>query len=289
MRGRTASSAGHTRDWLTIHEASAIVGVSTATLRRWCDAGDVHAFTTPGGHRRFARTALIGMLPAASRIRPTMIGLGQTADSITRAYRREACPAVAWPAAIEGLAPAAREPYRECGRAIVDALAGYLDAAGAPEAAPRLAIAKSAAARHGQLAASHGVTLGETVELFLRLRAPFLHELGAVARRKGLDTTSAMDLLEAATDVIDSLVPSLIAGHQAGPGEPAPAAPTTASTVPTTGRSGRPTGPRNRRSGRFPGRDRSAIVPPGSPTAREEVRVKRSSAASLRTNRVTTE
>jgi hypothetical protein len=265
------------------------VGVSTATLRRWCDAGDVHAFTTPGGHRRFARTALIGMLPPASRIRPTMIGLGQTAESITRVYRREACPSMVWPAAIEALTPPARELYRECGRAIVGALAGYLDAAGTPEAARRLAIAKSAAARHGQLAATDGVSLGDTVELFLLLRAPFLHELGAVARRKALDTTSAMDFLEAATDTIDGLMPSLIAGHQAGTGALAPTDPATSSTTVMTSRSGRPTGPRNRRSGRFPERDRSAIVPPGSSTAREEVRVKRSSAASLRTNKVTTE
>jgi hypothetical protein len=207
------------------------VGVSTATLRRWCDAGDVRAFTTPGGHRRFARAAVVAMLPAASRVRPTMIGLGQTAESITRAYRREACPSVAWPPAIEALAPPAREPYRECGRAIVGALAGYLDAAGTPEAAPCLVLAKSAAARHGQLAATHGVTLGDTVELFLRLRAPFLHELSAVARRKGLDTTSAMDLLEAATDAIDDLMPSLIAGHQAAT-DALPAADRT--TPPTT-------------------------------------------------------
>jgi excisionase family DNA binding protein len=219
------------RDWLTIHEASAIVGVSTATLRRWCDAGDVRAFTTPGGHRRFARAAVIGMLPPASRVRPTMIGLGQTAESITRAYRREACPSMAWPAAIEALAPSAREPYRECGRAIVGALAGYLDAAGTPEAAPCLVIAKSAATRHGQLAATHGVTLGDAVELFLRLRAPFLHELGAVARRKGLDTTFAMDLLEAATDAIDGLMPSLIAGHQAAADTLTAADQTTPSTT----------------------------------------------------------
>jgi excisionase family DNA binding protein len=204
------------REWLRIHEASAMIGVSTATLRRWCDAGDVRAFTTPGGHRRFARAAILGMLPAASRIRPTMGGLGQTAESITRAYRREACPSMTWPPAIEALAPSAREPFRECGRAIVGALAAYLDAAGSCEAAPGLAVAKSAAARHGLLAATHGVGLGGTVELFLRLRAPFLHELGAVARRKGLDTTAAMDLLEAATDVIDGLMPSLMAGHAAG-------------------------------------------------------------------------
>lgn len=224
--------SGRPREWLTIHEASALVGVSTATLRRWCDAGDVRAFTTPGGHRRFARSAVLSMLPPENRVRPTMIGLGQTAASITRAYRRGACPSIAWPATIEALAPADREPFRECGRAIVRALVGYLDAASACEAASCLAAATAAAARHGQLAAIHEITLGVTIELFLQLRAPFLHELGAVAARKGLDTTAAMDLVGAAMDAIDGLVPSLIAGHQSGATPATAAEPISSSRMP---------------------------------------------------------
>ncbi len=204
------------REWLTIHEASALVGVSPATLRRWCDAGDVRAFTTPGGHRRFARAAVLGMLPPASRSRPTMASLGQSADAITHVYRRDVCRSVSWPASIEALGPEAREPFRESGRTIVNALVEYLDASGPHEAARRLAAAESAAARHGQLAAYHSVTIRDTVELFLRFRAPFLHELGAVARRRGLDATEATDLLEAATDAIDRLMPAVIAGHEAG-------------------------------------------------------------------------
>ena len=35
------------REWLTIHEASDLIGVSPATLRRWSDAGEIRAFTTP--------------------------------------------------------------------------------------------------------------------------------------------------------------------------------------------------------------------------------------------------
>jgi excisionase family DNA binding protein len=220
MRARTTPGAERSREWLTIHEASALVGVSSATLRRWCDAGDVRAFTTPGGHRRFARAAVLGMLPPASRGRPTMISLGQTAESIARAYRRDARGSVAWPAAIEALAPPAREPFREGGRAIVAAVAEYLDAMGSHEAARRLAIAQAAAARQGQLAARHGVILGDTVELFLRFRTPFLHELGTVARRKGLDATTAMDHFEAATDAFDRLMSALIAGHEEGQADP---------------------------------------------------------------------
>jgi len=201
-------------DWLTIHEASALVGVSPATLRRWCDAGDVRAFTTPGGHRRFDRAAVIGMLPAASRGRPTLASLGETADSIARVCRLDIRGSVPFPGSIEALAPSARVAFRDCGRQLVCALAGYLDSPSGIEAERRLASAEQAAIQQGRIAARHGVAIGDTVGLFLRFRAQFLHRLGAAARRKGVDATNATSLLESAIDAIDRVVPALIAGHQ---------------------------------------------------------------------------
>ena len=52
-------------EWLTVREACALVGVSPATLRRWSDNGDIKAFTTPGGHRRFTRSTILDLLPAS--------------------------------------------------------------------------------------------------------------------------------------------------------------------------------------------------------------------------------
>jgi glutamyl-tRNA reductase len=52
-------------EWLTVREACELVGVSPATLRRWSDNGEITTFTTPGGHRRFARSAILGLLPAS--------------------------------------------------------------------------------------------------------------------------------------------------------------------------------------------------------------------------------
>lgn len=46
-------------DWLTLSEASQVLGVHSITLRAWVDAGKVQAFRTPGGHRRFRRTELL--------------------------------------------------------------------------------------------------------------------------------------------------------------------------------------------------------------------------------------
>jgi len=45
-------------DWLTLGQAAKFLGVAQSTLRKWCDAGRVPAFTTPGGHRRFRRSDL---------------------------------------------------------------------------------------------------------------------------------------------------------------------------------------------------------------------------------------
>lgn len=39
--------------WLSVHDASAKMGVSPATLRVWADEGRIESYRTPGGHRRF--------------------------------------------------------------------------------------------------------------------------------------------------------------------------------------------------------------------------------------------
>jgi excisionase family DNA binding protein len=57
----TAMSEDESR-WLTLSEASKLLGVHFTTLRRWADAGSVPYFRTPGGHRRFRRAELVAWL-----------------------------------------------------------------------------------------------------------------------------------------------------------------------------------------------------------------------------------
>jgi excisionase family DNA binding protein len=40
--------------WLTLKDASLLLGVHFTTLRAWSDRGEVPVYRTPGGHRRFA-------------------------------------------------------------------------------------------------------------------------------------------------------------------------------------------------------------------------------------------
>ncbi|HYO17299.1 MAG TPA: helix-turn-helix domain-containing protein [Dermatophilaceae bacterium] len=202
-------------EWLTVHEACALIGVSPATLRRWSAAGDVQAFTTPGGHRRFARSTILGLLPSARRQRPTLERLGETPEHMTRVYRRQvaqACHGVTW---LSGLSEDELEPLREHGRRIAGALLVFIDATTPQERRPAMVKAVDAASEYGRIAARGSAGIRETVKAFLRFRMLFLGELAQVARRRGLDTIEATNLLVTATQAIDQLLVALMSGHEA--------------------------------------------------------------------------
>lgn len=46
------------QEWLTLKDASELLGVHFTTLRAWADKGQIPVFRTPGGHRRFGVTDL---------------------------------------------------------------------------------------------------------------------------------------------------------------------------------------------------------------------------------------
>ncbi len=48
--------------WLSLQQASRMLGVHPSTLRQWADAGKIHTVRTPGGHRRFAETDVRALL-----------------------------------------------------------------------------------------------------------------------------------------------------------------------------------------------------------------------------------
>lgn len=189
-------------DWMSIHEASLLVGVSPATLRRWSDAGEIRAFTTPGGHRRFSRAAVVSLLPAEASPR--------SAES-PRAELSRAARQIPW---FGDLDPAAQRTMRRHARRISMALAASMEAASADERASSLAGAESSAAACGALAGGAGIGLREMVEAFLAFRVACLRALtGSSRRRRGARASAAT--VEAATDAFDRLVCRAMRAHEA--------------------------------------------------------------------------
>jgi excisionase family DNA binding protein len=75
-----------TKEWLSLTEASQMVGVHPTTLRRWADLGNVPCFRTPGGHRRFRCSDLAAWMAGnrATALALPSDALVQTAVGYTR-------------------------------------------------------------------------------------------------------------------------------------------------------------------------------------------------------------
>jgi excisionase family DNA binding protein len=208
--------------WLTISEASSLVGVSEATLRRWAEAGDVPAFVTPGGHRRFSRQAILRLLPPPERPRRTLRELGETPERIVRHYRRELADATStdWMPAIED---DKRRAFRGLGRRMLEAVLAYLDAEDHAAGERLIRKALVASAEYGRLARVNGITARQTAAVFVHFRTSFLEEIATTATRRRLELAEALSLMVAATTVFDRLLLRLLDAYGGPEGLPADA------------------------------------------------------------------
>jgi excisionase family DNA binding protein len=210
-----AALESHVRSpWLSLGEASRILGITPGTLRRWADHGDVAAFVTPGGHRRFPRTAIESLVPRP-RPSPRMTGLGASATRVARAYSRPGAAARPERAA-SALSEAERAEFRERGHRLLALLLEHLNED--PGATgTRLPLAEAEAAECGRRAAALGTSLAATLEAFVRFRGAFTAELAGIARRRRLDTREATVLLVEAETAVDRLLVALTDAYSAAP------------------------------------------------------------------------
>jgi excisionase family DNA binding protein len=211
-------------DWVSLSEASRLLGVSPATVRRWSDAGRLRAFTTPGGHRRFSRTALQRLLPSDRTRRPSIGPAGLTPSRMSRSYRRASRDASAELPWVLALTDEQRALFRERGQILAKSLLQHLDSDEPEQAAHHLKAAAVSAAEYGDVAFALGLSLSQTVEGFLRFRAPFHQELAGAARRRGFDPAETTDLLFAAERAMDQLLVATMTGHTLAVGRGARAA-----------------------------------------------------------------
>ncbi len=209
---RRARGAPSDPQWLGLGEASRILGVSAATIRRWSDAGRLHAFTTPGGHRRFSRSALELLLPTDRERRPALAVAGLTNDRLARAYRRTTAQTAegGWIAALD---PTDRLAFRELGRRLAIALIAHLDAGDPETRAHELSEATAVAVEYGRRGAELGLSMSDAVEGFLAFRRPFLAEAAAVARQRGFDAAEVAGLHDDADRALDRLLVATMSGH----------------------------------------------------------------------------
>lgn len=225
MSSPSGSRRASSRTWLSLGPASRMLGVDPGTLRRWADDGRIVVYTTPGGHRRFDRTAVERLAterrPGTGRraTRPptrSLSSLGATPERLQRAYRRSYTGPGPTPSAVEAVGDGDRSVYRHEGRRLVAALVAYLDADQLDELG-RATAETDAASLVDDLArrlAAAGTSLTESVALFVAARRPFLAELSGLGRRRALDPARLGALYDDASALLDRLLLRLIATYQ---------------------------------------------------------------------------
>jgi hypothetical protein len=208
-----------TSEWITLGEASRMLGIAPATLRRWSDAGRLNVFTTPGGHRRYRRTAIKGLVPGDHHDRPSLARSGLTSSRVVRAYRevvRVAARELPW---LVRLDDTQRDWFRRHGHRLTGALLGYLDADEPIVIEGHRAEAIAEAVAFGRIAVGLDLSLSQAVEAFLQFRRPFLGQLTLVARQRGFDTETTIEYLEKAGDILDRLLVAAMTAHRTEHGE----------------------------------------------------------------------
>jgi hypothetical protein len=140
--------------------------------------------------------------------------MGASSERIAGTYRRLNLTEGRPDSMLGELSESERELFRERGRRMVECLIAHLDAEGPASAMANLHQAAAYATEYGASTARLGGSLSEGVETFLRFRAPFIEELAATARRRGLDTREATGLLMDAEGAFDKLLLAFMDGGQ---------------------------------------------------------------------------
>ncbi|GAP64288.1 hypothetical protein ARMA_2711 [Ardenticatena maritima] len=144
-------------EWLTLKEASDLLGVHPSTLRRWSDEGKINTIRTRGGHRRFHRRDIEALLQQGitSHSEPQIDSLAGRVHSQHPEWGQT-------------LGKEARTQARELGQRLLGLLMQYILQAG--DETRLLQQSRDVGREYGRLIAAAGFSLLETVEAFLYFR-----------------------------------------------------------------------------------------------------------------------
>jgi excisionase family DNA binding protein len=169
MTGMSVDKSG----WLSLTEASKLLGVHYTTLRRWADAGSIPCFRTPGGHRRFRAADLNAWLEGkgTTALVPQADALVHSAVGFARQeMAQQQIAGESWYLAFEP--EEERLQMREAGRNLFGLAIKYVSRGGGHGAV--LQDGRRTGDFYGRQCAERGVSLVDTVRAFFFFRQSLL-------------------------------------------------------------------------------------------------------------------
>lgn len=196
--------------WVTLGEASKLLGVDDSTVRRWADAGRIRVFRTPGGHRRFLFASLEEMLTADGRHRRSDEVERLAVARIRRQINRAREHGDDWYAS---LPPESKAPLGELGRRLVEMVGEYLDKR--HRRSGLLAEAFVIGGRYGHILVAAGLPLSRAVEAYIGFRHTIEETTREAALRDSLPAGEALTTYGQVHALGEQVLLGLAAAYQA--------------------------------------------------------------------------
>jgi len=161
------------KEWLSLSEASALLGVHPTTVRRWADSGDIPCLRTPGGHRRFWAAGLTAwmrgqqmttLVPQSETLVQTAVGYARQEMARKHVFHES------WYTAFDREKD--RQEMRDTGRRLFGLAIQYMSRTHAHE--PILQEGRRIAESYGQQSAERGMSLVDAVRALLFFRESLL-------------------------------------------------------------------------------------------------------------------
>jgi len=191
--------------WVSLGQASKLLGVSHSTVRRWADAGEIRSFRTSGGHRRIleddVRQLLAQGVQAASSQDTDRISELAVARVKRRLSRRRQGHEME---VFAGLEEATRDRLRFIGRQLVDLFARFVSSRTRPERF--IDDARGIGGEYGRTLVAAGVTLTDAVMTFNAMRHSLEETAAQLASEAQQGAEEAVEAMESILGLADGVL-----------------------------------------------------------------------------------
>ncbi len=193
-----------TSEWITLTEASRLLGVHPMTRRGWVDAGLIHAFRTPGGHRRFQIDELRNFLnqhQSNPTTRALVIAPDQTLQQVRKQLNAEPVTQSSW---YLRLSESQRAKQRELGQRLLGLLLQFVSRR--ENAEHFLDEGRALAAEYGHELALAGLSAGELARAFLFFRRTIVNAAYPPEAKRGQGDAEDLHLFSRINIFMDELL-----------------------------------------------------------------------------------
>ena len=208
------TSVSPRQNWLTLGAASAQMGVSESTIRRWADTGEVRSYRTAGGHRRVLEDDLKALLAsagagAASRDteRISDLAIGRVKRRISRGRQGHSLDHFA------AMSQDSLDRLRLLGRQVVDLFARYIASDSKKERFSE--DARTIGREYGRALVAERVGLTAAVATFNSMRRSLEETALQIATEAGLSTEESIDAVEATLELADRMLEGMASVYEA--------------------------------------------------------------------------